>query len=84
MKKLILHNKLYQRYNYTCNNLDYKIVCGNSLPGYPYKPRWTKEIEVLKKDFFETTGLKRKQELKKQIDSKIKGFLATSEKSLGY
>ncbi len=65
-------------------NLDYKIVQGNSLLGYPYKPNWTKEIESLKKKFFETTSPSEKNALKNQIDSKLKGFLANSEKSLGY
>jgi len=65
-------------------NLDYKIVCGNSLLAYPYQPGWTKEIEELKNKFFGTTNLKIKQKLKNQIDSKIQNFLLNSEKSLGY
>lgn len=65
-------------------NLDYKIVQGNSLLSYPYEPRWTKEIEKLKKEFFGATSPREKQELKNQIDSKLKNFLANSEKSLGY
>lgn len=65
-------------------NLDYKIVCGNSLLGYPYKPTWTKEVELLKKRFLLATSPKIKQDLKNQIDSKLKGFLENSDKSLGY
>ncbi len=65
-------------------NLDYKIVCGNSLLGYPYKPSWTQEVESLKKKFLLATSPKIKQELKNQIDTKLKGFLENSEKSLGY
>lgn len=65
-------------------NLDYKIVCGNSLLGYPYKPTWTKEVELLKKRFLLATSPKTKQDLKNQIDSELKGFLENSEKSLGY
>ena len=65
-------------------NLDYKIVCGNSLLGYPYMPSWTKEIEELKQKLFGETNIKMKQQLKNQIDSKLKGFLANSQKSLGY
>ena len=29
-------------------NLDYKIVCGNSLLGYPYTPRGLEKVEILK------------------------------------
>ena len=65
-------------------NLDYKIVCGNSLLGYPYKPGWIKEIEALREKFFGITDPKLKQELKIQIDTRIRNFLMNSEKSLGY
>jgi type I restriction-modification system DNA methylase subunit len=65
-------------------NLDYKIVCGNSLLAYPYQPTWTKEMEELKNKFFGTTSLKTKQELKNRIDSTLQSFLLNSEKSLGY
>ncbi len=65
-------------------NLDYKIVCGNSLLAYPYKPTWTQEVESLKKRFLLATSPKVKQELKNQIDSKLKGFLENSKESLGY
>lgn len=65
-------------------NLDYKIVCGNSLLGYPYKPTWSQEIEPLKKKFILATSPEIKKCLKNQIDSKLTGFLKNSEKSLGY
>ena len=54
-------------------NLDYKIVCGNSLIGFP--EQWdspvTKEIESLKHEFFSETNPTKKNALKRQIDSKI-------------
>jgi hypothetical protein len=65
-------------------NLDYKIVSGNSLLGYPFEPRWLKEIEDLKRIHFETTNPDSKDRLKTQIDSKLKGFLANSKATLGY
>ncbi|MFO7773904.1 MAG: TaqI-like C-terminal specificity domain-containing protein [Dehalococcoidia bacterium] len=65
-------------------NLDYKIVCGNSLLGYPYMPSWTKEIEESKQRVFGETNAKMKQQLKNQIDSQLKDFLANSQRSLGY
>ncbi|MFP4461788.1 MAG: DNA methyltransferase, partial [Thermotogota bacterium] len=51
-------------------NLDYKIVCGNSLIGFPkdwQSPAFDK-IESLKNDFFNETDLARKKELKERID----------------
>jgi len=65
-------------------NLDYKIVCGDSLLGYPYKPQWTKQIEELKTEFFQATDPKTKRIIKDKIDSKIGEFLSNSKKSLGY
>lgn len=65
-------------------NLDYKMIRGNSLLGYPYKPQWTEEIEKLKKEFFEATSPSKKEKLKDKIDSKLTSFLSNSEQSLGY
>lgn len=65
-------------------NLDYKIVQGNSLLSYPYKPPWASEIEKLKKEYIEETNPTKKQELKNKIDNKINSYLGNSEKSLGY
>jgi len=36
-------------------NLDYKIVCGNSLLGYPYTPQGLDKIEQLKSKLFDIT-----------------------------
>ena len=52
-------------------NLDYKIVCGNSLLGYPYTPQGFKKIEMLKQLFFKETNPTRKNELRGQIDDAI-------------
>ncbi len=65
-------------------NLDYKIVCGNSLLGYPYKPSGLTEIEKLKDKFINETHPKEKERLKKQIDKVIYGLFKNTEKSLGY
>jgi hypothetical protein len=54
-------------------NLDYKIVRGNSLIGFP--ENWTssisKEVEDLKNEFFGETNPSKKTKLKKQIDDKL-------------
>jgi Alw26I/Eco31I/Esp3I family type II restriction m6 adenine DNA methyltransferase len=70
----------------TLPNLDYKIVCGNSLIGFPEgwnSPAFEK-IEVLKKEFYNETNELRKKELKAKIESEIKDRLATSKKVFGY
>jgi hypothetical protein len=67
-------------------NLDYKIVCGDSLIGFPkdwQSPAFYK-IESLKVEFFNETDSARKKELKKQIDVEIKQRLDTSERVFGY
>jgi hypothetical protein len=68
-------------------NLDYKIVCGNSLLGFP--ETWgsspiEKEIEALMDEYFSITNPEKKRELKTKIDEKIKSRYATSEKIFGY
>jgi len=65
-------------------NLDYKIVCGNSLLGYSYKPQGLKEIEKLKADFFSETNPKKKQLVKNEIDAAIYNLYKNTEKNLGY
>lgn len=65
-------------------NLDYKIVCGDSLLNYPYKPIGLDEIEKLKQDFIVETNPNKKNELRGKIDSSIYGLFKNSEKSLGY
>ena len=67
-------------------NLDYKIVCGNSLLGFP--ENWgssiSREIEELKRKYFAETNPSKKLEFKKEIDEKINWRLKNSEKYFGY
>ncbi len=65
-------------------NLDYKIVQGNSLLGFPYTPMGLEKIEQLKQNFFEETRPKIKDQLKGEIDEAIKKLLANTERALGY
>ena len=67
-------------------NLDYKVVCGNSLLGFPddWNSPIAKDIENLKKQFFTETNPKRKNELKKSIDEKIHARHSNSHKYFGY
>lgn len=56
-------------------NLDYKIVCGNSLLGVErnlFNEALFKQLEELKPQFFNETRKSEKRRLKKQIDSTIK------------
>jgi type I restriction-modification system DNA methylase subunit len=55
-------------------NLDYKIVCGNSLLGVErnlFNVELFNELERLKPIYFNETNAKKKQEYKKQIDQLI-------------
>lgn len=67
-------------------NLDYKIVCGNSLIGFP--ENWgspiEKEIETLIHQHFDETNPKQKDKLKQQIDEKIESRYANSLRAFGY
>jgi len=65
-------------------NLDYKIVVGNSLYGFPFKSKGLMELEEIKKKYFDATEHSQKAALKNQIDTKIQILLDASEKSLGY
>jgi type I restriction-modification system DNA methylase subunit len=65
-------------------NLDYKIVVGNSLLGFPFKSKRFEEIESLKLQYFNEPDHDNKGKLKKQIDEKLNECLAASRKSLGY
>lgn len=56
-------------------NLDYKIVCGNSLLGVErnlFNDALFKQLEELKPQFFNETRKSEKRRLKKQIDATIK------------
>ncbi len=76
-------------------NLDYKIVCGNSLVGFPEKgwgagwgegwgSNFEKEIETLIHQHFGETNPTKKDKLKNQIDEKIKSRYKNSLKAFGY
>ena len=64
-------------------NLDYKIVVGNSLMGFPFKSQRQKEIEKLKLKFFDEPDHDIKAKLKKQIDAELSACFAAAKKSLG-
>ena len=67
-------------------NLDYKIVRGNSLIGFP--ENWNSpafvELERLKKLFFVETNSSKKETLKVKIDNLIQERLKSSQKVFGY
>ena len=67
-------------------NLDYRIVCGDSLIGFP--ENWNspafQKIEQLKKRFFAETDHKKKAKLKQQIDTEIQQRLDDSKQTFGY
>lgn len=70
-------------------NLDYKIVCGNSLIGLPengviINPNIQNEIEKLKEEFFEITDETRKKSLRSDINNKIRQLLDSAELFAGY
>ena len=72
----------------TLPNLDYKIVCGNSLIGMPDGTmrdlEVEKELEALKEEFYNVTNAQRKKELRNKINSKIRELLDTAETFAGY
>ncbi len=65
-------------------NLDYKIVVGNSLLGFPFKSQRVPKIEKLKADYFDETDHDKKKRLKREIDSELSQAFAASKGSLGY
>ncbi len=65
-------------------NLDYKIVTGNSLIGFPFKSQKLEDIEALKKQFFDETDRLTKGKLKASIERKLRECFAASKKSFGY
>ena len=66
-------------------NLDYKIVRGDSLIGFPkdYNPPSFQRIEKLKKEFFHETNHSRKAILKTEIGYEINQRLKDSQKIVG-
>jgi len=65
-------------------NLDYKIVAGNSLIGFPFKSEKLVEIEKLKATLFDESDSKAKAQIKREVQKKINECFASSKKSLGY
>lgn len=72
----------------TLPNLDYKIVCGNSLIGLPEGAMRNLEVEdeleKLKEKFYNITDEKEKKALRKQINTKIRELLDSAEQFAGY
>lgn len=73
----------------TLPNLDYKIVCGNSLIGLPVQgadryPQLSKELEELKEKFYDETNELEKKNLRTQINEKIQIVLNAAEDFEGY
>ncbi len=69
-------------------NLDYKIVCGNSLIGMPENAvrDWAVEekLEKLKEKFFRETDENKKKKLRGQINTQIRQLLNSAEQFAGY
>ena len=65
-------------------NLDYKIVCGNSLLGFPFKSSRLTAIERMKQQFFDEKDPDKKTILRSQVDQQLHEAFAASKKSLGY
>ncbi len=65
-------------------NLDYKIVVGNSLLGFPFKSQRIQRIEKLMADYFDETDHERKKRLKREIDEELSQAFASSKRTLGY
>jgi len=65
-------------------NLDFKIVIGNSLLGFPFKSLGLNQVEKLKARFFEETDHDRKAKFKRDIEHALNSCFATSKRDLGY
>lgn len=72
----------------TLPNLDYKIVCGNSLIGLPESAmrdlKVENNLEILKEQFYNLTDEKEKREIRHQINTKIHELLNSAELFAGY
>lgn len=72
----------------TLPNLDYKIVCGNSLIGLPEFAmkdlKVEKELEGFKEKFYSITDEKEKKVLREKINNKIRELLNSAEQFTGY
>ncbi len=67
-------------------NLDYKIVRGNSLVGFPenWQSPSFRKIEELKEQFFNEKDQEARARKKKQIDAEILARMENSQKVFGY
>jgi type II restriction/modification system DNA methylase subunit YeeA len=65
-------------------NLDYKVLTGNSLIGFPFKSAKFVELETLKSQFFDETDHVQKEKLKAIIDRKLAESFAASKRNFGY
>jgi hypothetical protein len=65
-------------------NLDYKVVVGNSLLGFPFISERLRKIEALKEQFFGETDHDAKMQLKEEIDGQLSQAFANSKRNLGY
>jgi hypothetical protein len=67
-------------------NLDYKVVKGNSLVGFPenWKSDISLRIEELENKLFSETHPGRKNQIKEELDDLILKRLKNSEKNFGY
>ena len=72
----------------TLPNLDYKIVCGNSLIGLPEDAMRDYEVEMaleaMKEKFYNITDDVEKKQLRKAINTKIRELLDSAEQFAGY
>lgn len=72
----------------TLPNLDYKIVCGNSLIEMPDNAMRSleveKELEGLKEQFYNETNEQQKKQLRTNINTKIRELLDSAEQFAGY
>lgn len=72
----------------TLPNLDYKIVCGNSLIGLPdgamRNLQVEAELETLKEKFYDITDEIQKKALRQEINTKIRELLDSAEQFAGY
>ncbi len=65
-------------------NLDFKIVAGDSLLGFPFKSKGLEEVEVLKQQLFDESDHDCKRALKRKIDKLLAECIENSKQSLGY
>lgn len=65
-------------------NLDFKMITGNSLLGFPFKSQRLKDVTELKAKYFEETNTDKKKDLRDDIEEKLTEALKASKRSLGY